>query len=266
MERKISILLVSLIFAQIQPVSASLVEIDTTAVVYKVIDGDTFDAFPVGRIRLADINTPEHGKPGYSEAKDYLSLMIYRKRVYLDVDDISVMDRYNRTVCLVYVRYNSSHLMNVNLALLIEGFAEISDYYNEFNPSEWTLFVHYPTTALPETYDELLPIYLGLRSEHDSLGLSYIKLQEDYASLQSDYNNLQARYNALKSEHDSLKSDYDKLKIAYDELKNLMYVFIITTIAFIALTAYFARRRPKTYEVSLFGTVRQSSCGTVLQN
>lgn len=27
--------------------------------VYRVVDGSTFDAFPVGRVRLVDINAPE---------------------------------------------------------------------------------------------------------------------------------------------------------------------------------------------------------------
>jgi len=39
-------------------------EVDMIAEVYKVVDGDTFDAFPSGRVRLADVNTPEVGGAG----------------------------------------------------------------------------------------------------------------------------------------------------------------------------------------------------------
>ena len=34
-------------------------EVDRTGTVYNIVDGDTLDATSVGRIRLADIDTPE---------------------------------------------------------------------------------------------------------------------------------------------------------------------------------------------------------------
>ena len=117
------------------------IEVDLTAHVYRVVDGDTFDGFPCGRVRLADINTPERGEVGYSEAKEALTQLVLNQKVYLDVDDLYVMDRYNRLVAVVYVEYNSTHLMNVNKWLLVNGYAKISDYPNEFNPSDWNLYV-----------------------------------------------------------------------------------------------------------------------------
>jgi len=117
------------------------IKVDLTAYVYRVVDGDTFDGFPCGRVRLADINTPERGEVGYGEAKDALTRLILNKRVYLDVDDLYVMDHYNRLVAVVYVEYNSTHLMNVNKWLLVNGYAKISDHPNEFNPSNWNLYV-----------------------------------------------------------------------------------------------------------------------------
>jgi len=39
--------------------------------VYKVVDDDTFDCFPVGRVRLADIDAPESSEPGYYEARKH---------------------------------------------------------------------------------------------------------------------------------------------------------------------------------------------------
>ncbi len=38
-------------------------EVDRTGTVYNIVDGDTLDATSVGRIRLADIDTPEVGQP-----------------------------------------------------------------------------------------------------------------------------------------------------------------------------------------------------------
>jgi len=119
-------------------------EVDATASVYRVVDGDTFDAFPVGRVRLADVDAPEIGEAGYTEATNALKSLVLNKKVYLDVDDLNVMDRYNRIVCVVYVRNNSTHLMNVNYWLVTNGYAKISDYSNEFNPYTWTLYVYYP--------------------------------------------------------------------------------------------------------------------------
>jgi micrococcal nuclease len=117
------------------------VEIDLTAYVYRVVDGDTFDGSPCGRVRLADINTPERGEAGYSEAKEALTRLILNKKVYLDVDDLYVTDKYGRLVAVVYVEYNSTHLLNVNKWLLVNGYAKTADYPNEFNPSDWSLYV-----------------------------------------------------------------------------------------------------------------------------
>ncbi len=38
-------------------------EIDSTGTAYYIVDGDTLDVTSVGRIRLADIDTPESGEP-----------------------------------------------------------------------------------------------------------------------------------------------------------------------------------------------------------
>ena len=121
--------------------NVSGIEVDLIAVVYNVVDGDTFDAFPCGRVRLADVNAPERDEAGYYEARRALADLILGRTVYLDVDDLYVMDRYNRLVAVVYVEYNSTHLLNVNKWLLDNGLAVISDYPNEFSPHSWSLYV-----------------------------------------------------------------------------------------------------------------------------
>jgi len=123
-------------------------EIDATTVVSWVVDGDTFDTNSGYRIRLADIDAPEYGEPGYYDAKNFLIDLIYGKTVYLDIDDIYETDKYGRLICVVYVKHNSTHYKNVNKALLVEGVAVIKNYYNEFNPYTWTLYV--PKEAIPE--------------------------------------------------------------------------------------------------------------------
>ena len=116
-------------------------EVDKTAFVTRVIDGDTFEISSGERIRLADVDCPEYYEYGYSQAKDYLTSQIDGKTVYLDIDDIYRTDRYGRLVCVVYVDYDSTHLMNVNKALLDGGYAVISNYNNEFSPYSWSLYL-----------------------------------------------------------------------------------------------------------------------------
>lgn len=121
-------------------------ESDICANVYRVVDGDTLDTFPAGRVRLADINAPEIETSEGKIARDALSSLVdkYGPRIYLDVDDINVMDKYNRLVAVAYLRYNSTHLLNVNKWLVEEAYAEINDYDNEFNPDEWLLYIYHP--------------------------------------------------------------------------------------------------------------------------
>ena len=129
--------------------AASDWEVDRTGTVHHVIDGDTFDASPVGRVRLADIDTPETGQPGAQEATDYLGALVRNRVVYLDVDDLHVTDVYDRLVAVVYVRFNSTYLVNVNKALLNAELADIRDFDNEFDPAKWTLYVHRTPDSSP---------------------------------------------------------------------------------------------------------------------
>jgi len=118
-------------------------EIDAQGTVTYIVDGDTFDVNSVGRIRLADIDCPDQGEAGCQEATNYVSSLINGKSVYVDIDDVYGTDPYDRTVAVVYVRHNSTHLLNVNKGLLVQGLATIWNFDNEFNPYAWSLFVYY---------------------------------------------------------------------------------------------------------------------------
>ena len=124
--------------------SSASMEIDAQGSVTKVVDGDTLDVSNFGRIRLADIDAPETGEAGYNEAKNYLNSLVYNRLVYIDMDE--KLDPYDRFVCVIYVRWNSTHLLNVNEALLNKDVAVISNYQNEFNPDTWTLYVYQPAS------------------------------------------------------------------------------------------------------------------------
>jgi len=135
-------------------------ENDMTAVVSHVLDGDTFDVVSGDRIRLADVDAPEHYEEGYSGARDFLISLVQNKTVYLDIDDIHRKDQYDRLVCVVYVDYNSSHVMNVNKALLEEEVAVVKNYTdNEFDPYTWNLYC--PGEIIPELPSFLvLPLFM----------------------------------------------------------------------------------------------------------
>jgi len=129
--------------------------------VSRVIDGDTADIYIVTiykakyvsmngttiRVRFADINAPELGTLEGERAKKALSLLLSGKYVYLDIDDLFVHDRYGRVVAVVYLPVNSTHALNVNLWLALNGYASIADYQNEFNPSYWTLYIELPMAS-----------------------------------------------------------------------------------------------------------------------
>jgi hypothetical protein len=125
-------------------------ENDMMTVVNWVIDGDTFNVTAGETIRLADIDAPERDETGYTAAKELLISLVSGKTVYLDIDDVSRTDSYDRLVCVAYVDYNSTHVKNINKALLAEGAATLFDHSNnEFNPSTWTLYVS-RTMIVPE--------------------------------------------------------------------------------------------------------------------
>ena len=108
-----------------------------SGIVIKVVDGDTFDVEGIGRIRLADVNTPEMDSKEGREAKEYVKGLCYHEKVYLDIDDLYVTGKYGRIIAVVYVPYNETHYVNLNQLLLQEGYAEARDYRNEFDPDDW---------------------------------------------------------------------------------------------------------------------------------
>ena len=108
-----------------------------SGIVIKVVDGDTFDVGGIGRIRLADVNTPEIDTEEGKEAKEYVKGLCYQKKVYLNIDDLYITGKYGRIIAVVYIPYNETHYVNLNQLLLKEGYAEARDYPNEFNPDNW---------------------------------------------------------------------------------------------------------------------------------
>ena len=138
-----SVLLASIVMVSLVSVGVAF-EVDATDSVTRVVDGDTFDASASGRVRLADVDAPERGQTGFDEATDALEGMIGSREVFLDIDDKGSTS-FGRLICVVYVRHNSTHVLNVNKAMVDMGRAVFDDFTNnEFNPSTWTTYTYYP--------------------------------------------------------------------------------------------------------------------------
>ncbi len=143
-----SVLLASVVMVNLVSVGLAF-EVDVTDSVTRVVDGDTFESATNGVVRLADVDAPESDEPGFDEATDTLAGMIGGREVFLDVDDKGSTS-FGRLICVVYVRFNATHVLNVNKAMVDQGRAVVSDFTNnEFNPSTWTTYTHYPGQSGP---------------------------------------------------------------------------------------------------------------------
>ena len=96
-----------------------------TGRVFHISDGDTLKILTETnekiRIRLAGIDTPENGQPFGREAKQALTVLTLQKKITIDVQTI---DRYERTVGLVYVQG-----LDVNAELVRQGMAWVYRRY-----------------------------------------------------------------------------------------------------------------------------------------
>jgi len=91
----------------------------TSAIVSKVIDGDTIKLQNGERVRLLGINTPEKGQPYYEEATNRLKELIEGKTITLE-KDIEDKDQYGRLLRHIYIDDTF-----VNLEMVREGYANV---------------------------------------------------------------------------------------------------------------------------------------------
>ena len=95
-----------------------------------------------------------------------------------------------------------------------------------------------------------VPILLGLawatRNYHGFFNAVYLRdLLDERDYWKGEYDRLQADYLTLRSEYDILRSNYQVLAGDLATARNLNYLFIATTIIFIATTIFLAFRRRK---------------------
>ena len=111
-------------------------DIELVGSVTKVVDGDTLDINGI-RIRLALVDTPEIGQPGYDRAKHFVESLCVGKKGEVDVDSGQRRgDRHGREVGVVYcdgVNVNDKLMANKMARILVE-FCDITEFSNE----NWT--------------------------------------------------------------------------------------------------------------------------------
>jgi hypothetical protein len=139
-------------------------EVDASGIVTEMKDGDSFVVSGVGEVRLADIDAPEYYETEGTPSKNYLTSLISGERVYLDISSMNRKDKYDRYICVAYLRVESNKYLNINEKLVREGYAEYDNYLNnEFNPDTWTLYV-YETVAIEDQSNliEMTSIGIGI--------------------------------------------------------------------------------------------------------
>ena len=118
---------------------------------YHVVDGDTIYVKlrdgTKDKIRLVGIDTPEIAhkegeisEPGGEEAQEYVMDKVLKKTVLLDVDDLSPIDYYGRTLALVYFPYTKNKIPrnSLNAELVRRGYADLLYIPpSEFDPRRW---------------------------------------------------------------------------------------------------------------------------------
>lgn len=90
-----------------------------TALVSRVIDGDTVELQSGERVRLLGINTPERGQLYYQEAKNRLKELIENKTVILE-KDVEDKGKYGRLLRFIFLGNE-----NINVKMVEEGYATL---------------------------------------------------------------------------------------------------------------------------------------------
>jgi micrococcal nuclease len=133
-----NIALIILALALLLPLVQALPD-EAAGNVTDVTDGDTFTIDSTILVRLADVNSPELTAEGGPEAKEYTRELLLGKQVFLDLDNLTGVDKYGRSVAVVYLaNANGSVGDNFNRMIVDAGHAKVNDYQdNEFDPTQW---------------------------------------------------------------------------------------------------------------------------------
>ena len=118
-----------------------------TGTISRVIDGDTILVNGDTTIRLALVDTPERGQPGYEAASTFTRTQCPSgTTIIYDADDGQRGGSYGRLIALVWcagIGHTASNAaVTLNEMLLIRGYAEIDKRFcgaSEFGDDEWAV-------------------------------------------------------------------------------------------------------------------------------
>jgi len=170
---------------------------------------------------------------------------------------MTIGENFTRQIIFTVPQNTSERLYCVIEASTDKGFSKTAFYatyvrtitYDELLNLYNELLVNYST--LQDDYNQLLTNYDALNLTYSSLVAEHGTMQTNYNSLNSSYESLMASYNSLTTVYDSLQEFYTYIKTKYDAsigelniIRNLMYIFIITTVIFVATTIYLRKKAP----------------------
>ena len=105
------------------PSTSSEISYPTTAIVSRVVDGDTFELDTSQSVRLYGISCPDYGDPFFGEATDFTQNLIEGQTVTLEYEFGYESDKFDRL--LVYAIVDGQ---NLNVELVRNGLAEVVIY------------------------------------------------------------------------------------------------------------------------------------------
>lgn len=109
-------------------INNSTITYDASGECLEVKDGNTIWVYGIGDVQLTQIKTPQKGESGFNEAKKFVEDKCLGKTVYLDIDNVTPKDKYERTLAIVYTEKES-----INDEIIKNKLGEI----NYFPPSEF---------------------------------------------------------------------------------------------------------------------------------
>jgi micrococcal nuclease len=95
---------------------------ENETLILRAVDGDTLELAGGETIRLLCVDTPEEGKEGYEEAKDFLSSLVLSGEGDIRIEPQG-FDNYNRTLAWIY-----SGETLVNKEIIDNGYGTIFPY------------------------------------------------------------------------------------------------------------------------------------------
>jgi len=173
--------------------------------------------------------------------------------VYIDANEVTVNELLvsNTTHAFLYFAYiHSTH--TITIVSWTERYDRLVEDFQNLNATLYELLGN--ITDLKEEYDSLLTVTSDMQEQINSLNSTCNNLQTLIDDLQKQVDLLNSTQQIsvdelqgqIESTNSTLTSGQDTVINELNNVRNLMYIFIATTIILIATTVYFAIRKPKT--------------------